>query len=185
MVGRAIQYLLHHPDTAFVYSDLLINGPSTPERISDRTNVPYSGVEEQLGVLNELGSLTSGDDTTWSVLSPVKNSEHRESFTLTLIAVIGASTRNDDITRFLNDYDLPLLSRAVQATYDYIDGTTTRRGIAHTLDITPAAAIAISQIVEDIITVFNASGHIDRELPAATGVPVKHTGTPFVLDSND
>lgn len=156
----AVQQLLGTPELARFYTDLLINSPTTVTAARDRqgfsksTAYKYANTLAELGVATELdihedGSAlwraepVSGDwtDETTIKLSPV------------IIAVYGATSANDDLELFIDRHGKAALAPAVTATIDYLQGKTTRRGVADDLGVPAVEAIAVTQAIERIIAV--------------------------------
>lgn len=73
----------------------------------------------------------------------------------TIIAVYGATSVDDNLELFVDPHGKAALAPAVMATLRYLQGETTRRGVADGLGVPAVEAIAITQAIERIITVVN------------------------------
>src|SRR5699024_13527 len=74
-----------------------------------------------------------------------------------IIAVYGATSTNDDLELFIDRHGKAALAPAVTATINYLQGETTRRGVADILDVPAVEAIAVTQAIERIIAVVKDS----------------------------
>ena len=73
-----------------------------------------------------------------------------------IIAVYGATGVDDDLELFVDRHGKAALAPAVMATISYLQGETTRRGVADDLGVPPVEAIAVTQAIERIIVVVKA-----------------------------
>lgn len=156
----AVQELLGTPELARFYTDLLINSTTTitaaRERhgFSERTAYEYANTLEELGIAEELDEYQDGS-ALWRA-DPV-NGEWTHEITVefgpAIIAVYGATSVDDDLERYVDRHGKAALAPAVTATINYLQGGTTRRGIADTLGLPPVEAIAVTQAIERIVAV--------------------------------
>lgn len=152
--------MLGTPELARIYTDLLINSPTTITAVRDRQGVSkstaykYANTLAELGVANELDAYEDGS-TLWRgvPVSGVWRDETAVELGPVLIAVFGATSVADDLELFMERHGKVALVPAVTATIEYLDGETTRRGIAENLGVPAVEAIAVSQVIERIIAV--------------------------------
>lgn len=155
-----VQSLLGTPELARIYTDLLINSPTTITAVRDRQGVSkstaykYANTLAELGVANELDAYEDGS-TLWRAapVSGVWRDETAVELGPVLIAVFGATSVADDLELFMERHGKAALAPAVTATIEYLDGETTRRGIAENLGVPAVEAIAVSQVIERIVAV--------------------------------
>ena len=156
----AVQELLGIPELARFYTDLLINSPTTVTAARNRqgfsksTAYKYANTLSELGVATELDTHDDGS-ALWRA-DPVSGDWTAET-TIRLspatIAVYGATSVDDDLELFVDRHGKAVLAPAVTATIDYLQGKTTRRGVADILNIPAVEAIAVTQAIERIIAV--------------------------------
>jgi len=152
------QELLSSPELARLYTDLLINSPTTATAARDRqgfsksTAYKYANALAELGIAAELDEYQDGS-ALWQA-DPVSGHWTDET-TLELgpviIAVYGASSADDDIELFVDRHGKAALAPAITATIDYLQGNTTRRGVADELGVPAVEGIAVTQAIERII----------------------------------
>ena len=155
-----VQELLGTPELARFYTDLLINSPTTVTAARDRqgfsksTAYKYANTLVELGIVEELDAYEDGS-SLWRA-DPVSGNWTDET-TIELgpviIAVYGATSVDDDLELFINRHGRAALAPAVTATIEYLTGETTRRGVADDLGVPAVEAIAVTQVIERIITV--------------------------------
>ncbi|WP_255681615.1 hypothetical protein [Natrinema sp. SYSU A 869] len=155
-----IQELLGTPDLARFYTDLLINSPTTVTAARERqgfsksTAYKYANTLAELGVAEELDEYEDGS-SLWRA-DPVSG-DWTDEITLELgpaiIAVYGATSVDDDLELFVDRHGKAALAPAVMATLTYLQGETTRRGVADELGIPAVEGIAVTQAIERIIAV--------------------------------
>jgi hypothetical protein len=155
-----IQELLGTPDLARFYTDLLINSPTTVTAVRERqgfsksTAYKYANTLAELGVAKELDEYEGGS-ALWRA-DPVSG-DWTDEMTLELgpaiIAVYGAISVDDDLELFVDRHGKAALAPAVMATLTYLQGETTRRGVADKLGVPAVEAIAVTQAIERIIAV--------------------------------
>jgi hypothetical protein len=155
-----VQELLSSPELARFYTDLLINSLTTIIAARDRqgfsksTAYKYANTLAELGVAEELDTYEDGS-ALWRA-DPVTGTWTDES-TLelgpTIIAVYGATSVDDDLDLFVDRHGKAALAPVITATIAYLEGETTRRGVADDLDIPAVEAIAVTQVIERIIAV--------------------------------
>jgi|GEM_PF-262502 hypothetical protein len=153
-----IQDLLGTPDLARLYTDLLINSPTTVKAARERqgfsksTAYKYANTLAELGVAEELDKYEDGS-SLWRA-DPVSG-DWTDETTLELgpaiIAVYGATSVDDDLELFVDRHGKAALAPAVMATLTYLQGETTRRGVADELSVPAVEAIAVTQAIERII----------------------------------
>lgn len=156
----ALQELLAIPELARFYTDLLINSPTTVTGVRDRqglsksTAYKYANTLEEMNIDEELDEHDNGS-TLWRA-DPVIgfwNSETTVTLSPTLIAVYGATAVDNDLALFVDRHGKAALAPAISATIEYLNGNTTRWGIAAALDVPAVEGIAVSQAIEQIIGV--------------------------------
>jgi len=155
-----IQELLQTPELAQLYTDLLINSPTTITAVRDRqelsksTAYKYGNTLAELGVATELDTYEDGS-TLWQADAISGNWTDQTTIELgpVIIAVYGATSVDDDLNLFVDRHGKAALAPAVMATISYLNGETTRRGVGETLDIPSVEAIAVTQAIERIIAV--------------------------------
>jgi len=155
-----IQELLGTPDLARFYTDLLINSPTTVTAVRDRqgfsksTGYKYANTLAELGVAEELDEYENGS-SLWRADSVSGNWTNETTLELgpTIIAVYGATSVDDDLELFIDRHGKAALAPAVMATLTYLQGGTTRRGVADDLEVPAVEAIAVTQAIERIIAV--------------------------------
>ena len=157
-----IQELLGTPDLARFYTDLLINSPTTITAARERqgfsksTAYKYANTLAELGIAKELDEYENGS-SLWRA-DPVSG-DWTDETTIelgpTIIAVYGATSVDDDLELFVDRHGKAALAPAVMATLTYLQGETTRRGVADDLGVPAVEAIAVTQAIERIIAVVN------------------------------
>ena len=156
----AIQELLATPELARFYTDLLLNSPTTVTAARDRqglsksTAYKYAHKLEELGIAEELDEHEHGS-TLWQAdpVIGIWNSETAVELGPTVIAVYGATSVDDDLELFVDRHGKAALAPAISETIAYLNGSTTRRGVAAALDVPAVEGIAVSQAIERIIGV--------------------------------
>lgn len=155
-----IQELLGAPELARFYTDLLINSPTTVTAARERqgfsksTAYKYANTLAELGVAEERDEYDDGS-ALWHA-DPVSGNWTDETtleFGPVLIAVYGATSVDDDLELFVDRHGKAALAPAVIATIAYLQGETTRRGVADDLGVPAVEAIAVTQAIERIIAV--------------------------------
>ncbi len=155
-----VQELLNSPELARIYTELLINEPTTIPAVRDRQNVSkstaykYANALEELGIAEELDAYEDGS-SLWRAapVNGVWRNETAVELGPVIIAVFGATSVDDDLALFVERHGKAALAPAISATIAYLAGETTRRGIADTLAVPEVEAIAVSQAIERIIVV--------------------------------
>ncbi len=153
-----IQDLLGTPDLARFYTDLLINSPTTVTAVHGRqglsksTAYKYANTLAELGVAEELNEYEDGS-SLWRA-EPVSG-EWTEQTTLKIgpiiIAVYAATVVDDDLELFVDRHGKAALASVFITTLAYLQGDTTRRGVADDLSVPAVEAIAVTQAIERII----------------------------------
>lgn len=167
----AIQELLATPELARFYTDLLINSPTTVTAARDRqglsksTAYKYANILEELGLAAELDEYDNGSNL-WRTdpVTGVWNSETSVELGPTVIAVYGATTVDDDLELFVDRHGKAALAPAITETIEYLNGNTTRRGVAAALDVPAVEGIAVSQAIERIIGVVRDADPVLTEI---------------------
>lgn len=155
-----IQELLGTPELARFYTDLLINSPTTVtatrkrQRFSKSTAYKYANTLAELDVAEELDEYDNGS-SLWRAdpVSGVWTEEIPLALGPAIIAVYGATSVDDDLKLFVDRHGKAALAPAVMATLAYLQGETTRRGVADDLGVPAVEAIAVTQAIERIISV--------------------------------
>jgi hypothetical protein len=154
------QKLLDTPELARFYTDLLIHSPTTVTAARDRqgfsksTAYKYANALAELGVAEELDEYENGS-ALWRA-DPVSGNwtgETTVELGPVIVAVYGATSVDDDLELFVDRHGKAALAPAVTATIEYLQGNTTRRGAADTLDVPAVEGIAVTQAVERIIAI--------------------------------
>lgn len=155
-----VQELLRSPELARIYTDLLINAPTTIPAVRDRQDVSkstaykYANTLAELEIAQELDTHRDGS-SLWRAesVSGVWTDDTAVELGPVIIAVFGATSVDDDLALFIERHGKAALAPAVTATIEYLTGETTRRGIADILGVPAVEAIAVSQVIERIIAV--------------------------------
>jgi len=155
-----IQELLGTPELARFYTDILINSPTTITAARERQNFSkstaykYANTLEELGIAKELDEYQNGS-ALWRA-DPVSGDWTDEitlEFGPAIIAVYGATSVDDDLELYVDRHGKAALAPAVMSTINYLQGQTTRRGVADDLGIPAVEAIAVTQAIEKILAV--------------------------------
>lgn len=147
-------------ELARIYTDLLINSPTTITAVRNRQGVSkstaykYANTLAELGIAKELDAYRDGS-SLWrgEPVSGVWRDDTAVELGPVLIAVFGATSVDNDLELFIERHGKAALAPAVTATIEYLDGETTRRGVADELGVPAVEAIAITQVIERIIAV--------------------------------
>ncbi|RQG94264.1 hypothetical protein EA473_12810 [Natrarchaeobius chitinivorans] len=152
--------MLGTPELARFYTDLLVNSPTTVTAARDRqgfsksTAYKYANTLSELGVAAELDEFENGS-ALWRA-DPVSGNWTDET-TIELgpafFAVYGATSGDDDLELFVDRHGKAALAPAVTATIEYLEGETTRRGVADDLGVPAVEAIAVTQAIERVLVV--------------------------------
>lgn len=151
--------LVRHAGRARVYTDVLLNQPTTVSGVDERLEMSPSSASKFVNELEEDGLVEDVSDsgrkkqlTTEPVIFTVTTSEH-EQFTVTptVIAAAGARDVVDDIDTFIERNGYTKLAAAVAGTIAYLDGELTRRGVGRELDLPEVEAITITIALEGIV----------------------------------
>ena len=157
------QELLGTPELARFYTDLLVNSPTTVTAARDRqefsksTAYKYANMLAELGVAAELDEYEDGS-ALWRTEPVTGNWTDETTLELgpVIVAVYGATSVDDDLELFVDRHGKAALAPAVTATIEYLQGNTTRRGVADDLGVPAVEAIAVTQAIERIIAVVKA-----------------------------
>jgi hypothetical protein len=156
----ALQELLGTPGLARFYTDMLVNTPTTVSAARSRQSLSKSTAYKYANTLAELGVATERDrhrdgSALWRAhpVSGVWTDETTVELGPVIIAVYGATGTDEDLALFVERHGKAALAPAVAATIAYLDGETTRRGVADDLGVPAVEAIAITQAIERIIAV--------------------------------
>ncbi len=154
----AVQTLLSRPSLAFLYTDLLVHSPTTVGAARERTGIERSTAYKYANELAELGAARETDERVdgaalWqaSPLVGTWNGAGDVEVSPTMIAVYGASDRDDDLALFRDRHGTHALVPAVEATLSYLRGERTRRGVADALGVPATEGIAVSQSIERVV----------------------------------
>lgn len=156
----AIQELLATSEFARFYTGFFINSPTTVPAARERqsfsksTAYKYVNKLEELGIAEELDQHENGSNL-WRTKSVVGvwNADATVEFGPTVIAVYGASSVDDDLELFIDRHGKAAIALAIVETIEYLEGKTTRRGVADALDVPAVEGIAVSQVIEGVIGV--------------------------------
>jgi hypothetical protein len=163
-----IHELLHRPELAVFYTDMLLNTPTTIGESVDRVDLSSSAAHNYAKILQQLGVAEQLDETRerahlWEVRPVAGTWNGAEPIGPTLIAVYGAITLDDDIELFVERHGKVKLSSAIAQTIEYLRGNTSRRGAADALGVPAVEGIAITQAIEKIIYLLK---DLDPVIPA-------------------
>ncbi|WP_276258027.1 DUF7437 domain-containing protein [Haloglomus litoreum] len=155
-----VQELLGSPDLARFYTDLLVNSPTTVSAVrehqsfSKSTAYKYANTLAELGVAEELDEYEDGS-ARWRALPVSGNWTDETTIELgpVIIAVYGATGVDEDLELFVDRHGRAALAPAVTATVEYLEGKTTRRGVADALGVPAVEGIAVTQAIERIVAV--------------------------------
>lgn len=182
----AVQDLLSTPQLARFYTDMLINSPTTVTNAKDRlglsksTAYKYAHSLEELGIAEELEETENGS-TLWRT-EPVTgrwDSETAVELGPTVIAVYGATSVDDDLELFVDRHGKAALAPAIIETIEYLNGNTTRRGVAAALDVPAVEGIAVSQAIERVIRVVQDVDSALKELSDEIESNARAENTPY------
>lgn len=165
----AASEILLNPDLARVYTDILLNQPTTNSGIERRLDRAGSTISMRVGNLKNLGvveDISSGRESqlrTEPLCLPLGEGDTRILFGPVAIAAYGVSDVESEIERFLDRHGKAKLLMAVEQTDAYLRGEVTRRGVADKLEIAEIEAIGITQALEPILALFVDAGIIDDQ----------------------
>lgn len=156
----AIQELLATPELARFYTDFLVNSPTTVTATRERlglsksTAYKYANKLEEMGIAEELNR-HEGGSSVWrtEAVAGIWNDDAAVELGPIVIAVYGATSVDDDLELFVDRHGKAAIAPAVVQTLEYLDGNTTRRGVADALDVPAVEGIAVSQAIERIVGV--------------------------------
>lgn len=151
--------LLRDSGRARVYTDILLNQPTTVSELDTRLEMSPSSASKFVSELEENGIAEDVSNsgrkkqlTTNPVIFTVTTSAD-EQFTVTptVIAAAGARAVNDDIDTFIERNGYTKLAAAVAGTVGYLHGDLTRRGVGRELELPEVEAITITIALEGIV----------------------------------
>jgi DNA-binding transcriptional ArsR family regulator len=151
--------LVRDSGRARVYTDVLLNQPTTVSELDARLEMSPSSASKFVNELEETGLVEDASDsgrkkqlTTDPVIFTVTTGED-EHFTVTptIIAAAGARAVDEDIDTFIDRNGYTKLGAAVAGTVAYLNGDLTRRGVARELDLPEVEAITITIALEGIV----------------------------------
>lgn len=151
--------LLRHAGRARVYTDVLLNQPTTVSELDARLEMSPSSASKYVNELQEDGLVTDVSDsgrkkqlTTTPVVFTVTTSEDEQyTVTPTVIAAAGARGVVDDLDTFVERHGYAKLAAAVAGTVAYLNGDLTRRGVGRELDLPEVEAITVTIALEGIV----------------------------------
>lgn len=163
-----IHELLHRPELAVFYTDLLLNSPSTIGDSVKRTGLSSSAAHNYANTLQQLGAADQLNEKRdrahlWDATPVAGMWNGAEPIGPVMIAVYGAIELDDDIELFVERHGKAKLSSAIAQTIEYLRGNTSRRGAADALGVPAVEGIAITQAIEKIIYLLK---DIDPAIPA-------------------
>jgi hypothetical protein len=172
-----IQELLGTPDLARFYTDVLINSPTTITAARDRqgfskcTAYKYANKLAEMGIAEELDEYEHGS-ALWRATPVSGHWTDRSTVTIgpISIAVYGATSVDDDLDLYMARHGKAALVPAVMATFTYLRGKATRRGVAEALDVPAVEGIAVTQAIERIIAVVRDDDPTLRDVEFAVDV---------------
>jgi len=151
--------LLRHAGRGRVYTDVLLNQPTTVSDLDARLEMSPSSASKFVNELQEDGLVEDASDserkkqlTTTPVVFTVTTSEdERYTVTPTVIAAAGAREVVEDIDTFVDRHGYAKLAAAVAGTVAYLNGDLTRRGVGRELDLPDVEAITVTIALEGIV----------------------------------
>lgn len=179
--------LLGEAALARVYTDILLNRPTTNSAIASRLELPASTTSERVTRLKELGIVhdTSDGKANQLVTNPIEFTvslgDGTVTVTPTIIAAYGAKNQVDDIELFLDRHGRAKLVEAVEYTIAYLDGDLSRRSIGVEMELSSVEAIAITQALEPIVALLHTVDESTPELAQDTHAQ-NGAATPYVVD---
>jgi len=179
--------LLSDDELARVYTDILLNSPTTNSAIASRLDLPASTTSERVTHLKEAGIVhdTSTGKANQLVTEPIEFTVSVDGATVTvtptIIAAYGAKNQIDDIDLFLDRHGKAKLVEAVEYTTEHLDGGLSRRSIGVEMGLTSVESIAITQALEPIVALLRA---VDTSTPELEHEAHTRTmaDTPYVVD---
>ena len=179
--------LLSDHELARMYTDILLNSPTTNSAIASRLGLPASTTSERVTRLKEVGIVhdTSDGKANQLITEPIVFTVSLDGATVTvtptIIAAYGAKNQVEDIDLFLDRHGKAKLVEAVEYTTEYLDGGLSRRSIGVDMELSAVEAIAITQALEPIVALLRT---VDTSTPMFEHEV--HTGTmadtPYVVD---
>lgn len=151
--------LVRHSGRARVYTDVLLNQPTTVSEIDARLDMSPSSASKFVSELQEDSIIEDASSsarkkqlTTEPVIFTVTTSDEKQ-FTVTpaVIAAAGARAVDDDVDTFVERNSYTKLAAAVAGTVAYLKGDLTRRGVGRELDLPEVEVITITIALEGII----------------------------------
>jgi hypothetical protein len=183
----AASEILVNPDIARVYTDILLNQPTTNSGIERRLDLAGSTTSMRVGKLKQLGIVEDASTGKKSQLQTdplflsLGEGENRMLFGPVAIAAYGASDAVSEIELFLDRHGKAKLLLAVEQTQAYLNGEVTRRGAADRLDVDAIEGISITQALEPILALFAEAGIIENRFEHDVHER-KLRNTPYVFD---
>ncbi|WP_162224236.1 winged helix-turn-helix domain-containing protein [Halorussus salinus] len=151
--------LVRDSGRARVYTDVLLNQPTTVSELDSRLEMSPSSASKFVTELEETGLVENVSDsgrkkqlTTDPVIFTVTTgADEQFTVTPTVIAAAGARAVDEDIDTFIDRNGYTKLGAAVAGTVAYLNGDLTRRGVARELDLPEVEAITITIALEGIV----------------------------------
>lgn len=160
--------LLTNYELARVYTDILLNQPTTNSATANRLDLAESTTSKRVSRLEEIGIVEDAaegrekQNVADPILFQVRLDGSETLVTPTVIAAFGAQEGDEEIKTFLERHGRAKLVDAVQYTLAYLDGDLTRRSIGEEMGIPAVEAIAITQAIEPIIALVQT---VDAAIP--------------------
>lgn len=160
--------LLGDHELARVYTDILLNQPTTNSTVASRLGLPASTTSERVSHLMDLDIVqdTSDGKANQLITDPIEFTVSLNDGTVvvtpTIIAAYGAKGQIDDIDLFLDRHGRAKLVEAVEYTVAYLAGNLSRRSIGADMDLSSVEAIAITQAIEPIVALLHT---VDTTIP--------------------
>ncbi|SFS78405.1 DUF7437 domain-containing protein [Halostagnicola kamekurae] len=151
-----IHELLHRPELAVFYTDMLLNSPTTVGESVERVDLSSSAAHNYAKTLQQLGAAEQLDEKRnrailWEATPVGGVWNGAEPIGPVMIAVYGAIELDEDIELFVERHGKAKLGSAIAQTVEYLRGNTSRRGAADALDVPAVEGIAITQALEKIV----------------------------------
>lgn len=183
----AASEILVNPGIARVYTDILLNQPTTNSGIERRLDLAGSTTSMRVGELKKLDiveDVSSGKESqlqTDPLFLPLGEGNTQLLFGPVAIAAYGASDVVSEIDLFIDRHGKAKLLMAVEQTEAYLSGEVTRRGAADRLGVDEIEANSVTQALEPILALFVEAGIIDDRFEHDVHER-KLRGTPYVFE---
>lgn len=184
---RSLADLIDIDHRARVYTALLLaeDGEATPQDLCDTIAVPRATIYDDLTWLVEEGLATRSETgrpyryratPEGLTLSPWQSMVPRErTYYLALVVALARHEENQNIGTFIDRHGIETLANALEYTLTRLDGRTTMRSMARSLDLPVVEAETIFQECIGILSDLNQSAVASQSLEVPTDVAVDET----------